>query len=180
VDGGAAAERLFDGADNMTDEVAGLACLLDIGCGDGALARFGARWADNAHVMDRWFGLQVMFAAPERMAEVAEGLTGHRLFNWKNPNRFRAVIGAVAGNHAGFHRADGSGYAFVADWLMRLDPLNPQTAARMSTAFETWPRYDAGRRGLVAGVLDKMAAGPGISRDLGEMVGRMRAAGAAD
>jgi aminopeptidase N len=59
---------------------------------------------------------------------------------------------------------------------MRLDPVNPQTAARMSTAFETWPRYDAGRRALIRDQLDKMAALPGISRDLGEMVGRMLSA----
>jgi aminopeptidase N len=65
----------------------------------------------------------------------------------------------------------------VADWLMKLDPVNPQTTARMSTAFETWPRYDAARKGLVRAELQRMAAMPGISRDLGEMVGRMLAAG---
>jgi aminopeptidase N len=66
------------------------------------------------------------------------------------------------------------GYRLVADWLLKLDPLNPQTAARMSTAFDTWPRYDADRRALVAEALARMAASPGLSRDLGEMVGRMR------
>jgi aminopeptidase N len=177
LDEGRAATRLFEAANNMTDEIEGLGCLLDIGRGQEALVRFADRWADNSNVMDKWFAMQVMFAAPERMAEVATGLTQHALFNWKNPNRFRAVIGAASGNHAGFHHAGGAGYRFVADWLMRLDPVNPQTAARMSTAFETWPRYDAGRRSLVQGVLARMAAMPGISRDLGEMVGRMRAAG---
>jgi aminopeptidase N len=57
---------------------------------------------------------------------------------------------------------------------LRLDPLNPQTAARMSTAFDTWPRYDADRQAMVQGELARMAATPGLSRDLGEMVGRMR------
>jgi aminopeptidase N len=57
---------------------------------------------------------------------------------------------------------------------LTLDPVNPQTAARMSTAFETWTRYDADRRAQVQAVLDRMAATPGLSRDLGEMVGRMR------
>jgi aminopeptidase N len=104
---------------------------------------------------------------------VATALTQHADFNWKNPNRFRTVMGAVSGHHAGFHAADGAGYAFVADWLLRMDVLNPQTAARMSTAFETWRRYDAGRQGLMRGQLSRIAGTPGLSRDMGEMAGRM-------
>ncbi len=177
VDGGRAATRLFEAANNMTDEVEGLGSLLDIGQGQAALAAFAARWSGNANVMDKWFALQVAFAAPSQMADTAKALTDHALFNMKNPNRFRAVIGAASANHAGFHHESGAGYRFVADWLMRLDPVNPQTAARMSTAFETWPRYDAGRRAQARAVLDRILAMPSISRDLGEMVGRMRAAG---
>jgi aminopeptidase N len=92
----------------------------------------------------------------------------------KNPNRFRSVMGALSGNHAGFHRADGAGYRVVADWLLRLDPLNPQTAARMSTAFETWRRYDAARQTAAKAQLDRILAAPGLSRDLGEMAARLR------
>ena len=47
----------------------------------------------------------------------------------------------------------------------------------MSTAFETWPRYDAARRKLAKAELDRMLAAPGLSGDLREMVERMRAAG---
>jgi aminopeptidase N len=177
VDGGRAATRLFEGANNMTDEIEGLSSLLDIGQGQGAVASFAARWSGNANVMDKWFALQMAFAPPAQMADTATALTEHQLFNMKNPNRFRAVIGAAAANHAGFHHESGAGYRFVGQWLMQLDPVNPQTAARMSTAFETWPRYDAGRQAQVKSVLDAMLAMPGISRDLGEMAGRMRVAG---
>ncbi len=105
---------------------------------------------------------------------MTEALTAHPAFDWKNPNRFRSVIGALSGNHAGFHRADGAGYRVVADWLLRLDPLNPQTAARMSTAFETWRRYDAARQTAAKAQLDRILAAPGLSRDLGEMAARLR------
>jgi aminopeptidase N len=173
VDRGAMAGRAFAVATNMTEQVGALACLLDIGAGQAELAAFGAQWAADANVMDRWFALQVAYAAPERVLAVAEGLTRHADFNWKNPNRFRALMGAVSGHHAGFHAADGAGYAFVADWLLKLDPLNPQTAARMSTAFETWRRYDAGRQGLIRAQLERILATRGLSRDMGEMAGRM-------
>jgi len=160
-------------ADNMTEEIGTLAILLENGAGAAEVAAFEAKWQGDRLVMDKWFALQAGLAAPDQTAAVVESLTAHPLFDWKNPNRFRAVIGALSGNHAGFHHASGAGYRLLADWLLRLDPMNPQTAARMSTAFETWGRYDTGRRALARAQLERIAATAGLSRDLGEMVGRM-------
>jgi aminopeptidase N len=160
-------------ANNMTEEVGTLAHLLENGTGQDEVARFEARWQGERLVMDKWFSLQILCAAPDQAAAVTAKLTQHKLFDWKNPNRFRAVFGALSGNHAGFHNASGAGYALLADWLIKLDPLNPQTAARMSGAYETWARYDAGRQALIKGQLARIAAAPGISRNLAEMVARM-------
>lgn len=176
TDGGAAAEAAFAAATNMTDRIAALSALLDSGKGQAELAAFEADWQDNPLVMDKWFALQIAFAAPAEAAETTERLTAHPRFDWKNPNRFRSVIGALSGNHAGFHRADGAGYRVVADWLLKLDPLNPQTAARMSTAFETWARYDATRQARAKAQLDRILSAPGLSRDLAEMASRLRGA----
>ena len=124
--------------------------------------------------MDKWFAVQVAMAAPEAAAATVERLTARPDFDMKNPNRFRAVLGALTANHAGFHHDSGAGYRTLADWLIRLDPLNPQTAARMSTAFETWPRYDADRQGMIRAELGRILASPGLSRDLSEMATRMQ------
>ena len=49
-------------------------------------------------------------------------LLHHEAFTLANPNRVRSLIGAFAqGNPTGFHRADGAGYAFVADHVLALD-----------------------------------------------------------
>ena len=58
-----------------------------------------------------------------------------------------------------------------------MDPLNPQTAARMSSAFDSWPRYDAGRQGHVRAELGRILGTKGLSRDLAEMASRMDKAG---
>ncbi|MEM0946925.1 MAG: aminopeptidase N [Pseudomonadota bacterium] len=173
LDDGARADALYHAADNMTEELGALACLLDAGNGAEAVARFYRRWGHDRLVMDKWFALQILHAAPEKAASVAEMLTEHSDFDWKNPNRFRAVIGALAGNAAGFHHASGEGYRFVADWLIRLDPLNPQTAARMTTVFETWGRYDGDRQGMIRDALERIAITPNLSSDTTEMVGRI-------
>lgn len=173
IDGGALARAHYDGADNMTDSLAALSALLRIGQGQDQIDAFYAKWADDRLVLDKWFMMQVALAPPETAAAIAENLSQHPAFDWKNPNRFRSLIGGLTSNAAGFHAPDGAGYRFVAEWLMRLDPKNPQTAARMSTAFETWRRYDADRQDLIREQLNRIAAMTPISRDMGEMVGRM-------
>ncbi len=173
LDDGARASAQYDAADNMTEQLGALSCLLDIDRADAALAAFRDQWHADRLVMDKWFGLQASQAAPDRAATTVRQLTTDSDFDWKNPNRFRAVIGGLAMNAAGFHDPSGASYALVIDWLIRLDPLNPQTTARMITSFETWKRYDADRQGLIRENLERLGATPGLSRDTTEMVARI-------
>ncbi|MFM7445267.1 MAG: aminopeptidase N C-terminal domain-containing protein, partial [Tabrizicola sp.] len=176
-DGGKLAASAYARARSMTEEIGALAALLDVQQGAAELIAFAARWGRDANVMDKWYGLQIAYANPADAAAVTAQLMQTPGFDWKNPNRFRSAIGAFAANHAAFHHRSGAGYKLVADWLLKLDPLNPQTAARVSTAFETWPRYDVTRRKLARVELERMLAAPGLSGDLREMVERMLAAG---
>lgn len=175
-DGGAQAQQQYDSADNMTQQLSALANLIRAGKGDAALTHFEAQWKDDRLVMDKWFGLQVMEAKPDDAADTTKALTKHRAFNWKNPNRFRATLGALSMHHAGFHAKDGSGYALLADWLITLDPVNPQTTARMCSAFQTWRRYDAIRQSMIQKELERIASTPNLSRDTTEMITRIREA----
>ena len=173
LDRGTAAAKIFNNANNMTDEQGALATLLDQGLGQPELAKFEFRWSKDRLVMDKWFALQVAYAAPDETASTADRLTKHPDFDWKNPNRFRSVFGPLSNNHAGFHHASGASYTLLADWLIKLDPVNPQTAARMSTAFESWSRYGADNQAMVRAELTRILKTPGLSRNLGEMVTRM-------
>ncbi len=172
-DGGAAAQAQYGAADNMTQHLAALACLLQAGKGDAAIRAFYDQWQADRLVIDKWFSLQVAYAAPDLAAETAANLTQHPDFTMKNPNRFRATLGALAGSPAGFHYASGAGYELLADWLIALDPLNPQTTARMCSAFETWRRYDPARQSMIKAQLNRIASQPNLSRDTAEMVGRI-------
>jgi len=173
LDGGDQAARQYDAADNMTQQNAALASLLKAEKGETQSQAFFDQWQDDRLVMDKWFGLQVVCAAPQNVASTAEALTSHALFDMKNPNRFRAVMGVLAMNQAGFHYAGGAGYKLLADNLIALDPLNPQTTARMCSAFQTWKRYDQPRRDLIRSQLERIAATKNLSRDTNEMVTRI-------
>ncbi|MFY0622031.1 MAG: aminopeptidase N [Pelagimonas sp.] len=171
--GGAAAQAQYDGADNMTLQLSALSNLIRHGDGTAALAKFYDQWNSDRLVMDKWFGLQVAVAKPGDAVAAAKALTEHADFDWQNPNRFRALFGSLTMNHAAFHQKDGSAYQLLAEWIGKLDEKNPQTAARMCQAFQTWKRYDAERGALMRAELEKLAAKPGLSRDSSEMVGRM-------
>ena len=175
-DGGAAARKLFETADNMTEQAGALTALLSAGTGQEELASFYAQWFHDRLVMDKWFMMQVAVAAPLEAAYIADKLTQHADFEMKNPNRFRAVFGALQANHGGFHAPDGAAYKLLADWLIKLDPLNPQTTARMCGAFETWKRYDADRQAMIRTQLERILATPNLSGDTTEMVSRILAA----
>ena len=173
LDGGLAAAKMFERADNMTLSLGALGCLIDAEKGEEALAAFEARWKDDALVMDKWFAMQVAHAAPEKAAAAAARLTAHPAFTMTNPNRFRAVFGALAMHPAGFHAKDGAGYRLLADWLIKLDAKNPQITARMCASYETWRRYDGDRQGMMRDQLARIGRTEGLSRDTAEMVGRI-------
>jgi aminopeptidase N len=164
----------FKSADNMTDAVAGLLCLADMSGPEGteALEAFYTRWQANPLVIDKWMTIQAQSSNPATLQRIKE-LTGHPAFNIANPNRVRALVGAfVMGNQLRFHAPDGSGYAFLADMVLKLDSVNPQVAARLCGAFETWRRFDKPRQDLIRTQLTRVAAAPGLSRNVSEIVAR--------
>ncbi len=173
LDGGKQAAQQFASADNMTQQLGALRALLQISKGDAELTAFEAQWQHDRLVMDKWFGLQVGLAAAPDAAATAERLTRHPAFDMKNPNRFRAVFGGLKANTAGFHHASGAAYALLADWLIKLDPINPQTTARMTMSYDTWKRYDGERQTKMRAALSKIAQTPQLSRDTEEMVTRI-------
>ena len=88
------------------------------------------------------------------------------------PNRARALVaGLASGNPLAFHRPDGAGHRFVAETLVSLDSLNPQTAARLATAFRSWRALEPERRAAAQAALIWMQDNK-LSRDLKDIVDR--------
>jgi aminopeptidase N len=166
------AEAHYRSADNMTDMIAGLAALtrIESPLRDGAFTHFHHRFKNDPLVLDKWMGLQAGSPLPETVTTVRE-LMKHPAFDIKNPNRVRALIGAFSANHLRFHSADG--YRLVGEVIRSLDSMNPQVAARMAGAFESWRRYDAPRQELMRAELKAIQSLPGISPNLFEVVGKM-------
>jgi aminopeptidase N len=175
ADAFALAESQFRSADNMSDALPALTFLVHEGAAaaDALLEEFHARWRHDPLVIDKWLALQASAPLPGTLARV-EALTGHPGFDWKNPNKFRSLIGVLAAaNPLVFHRPDGAGYRFIADWVIRLDAVNPQTTARVAGAFETFRSYDSARQALMKAELQRIAAVENLSKNTREIVERI-------
>ena len=173
-----AAERLGS-ASNMTDRLAALATLALIP-GDAretALTEFAERYAGEPLVLDKWFAIQAQIPEPGTLERIVR-LQGHPAFTMTNPNRVRALIGSFAfGNPTQFARADGAGFARVAETVAALDSTNPQVAARMLTAFGSWRRLENSRAAKALEILNWIKAIPGLSRDTADILARTRGDG---
>ena len=158
--------------DNMTDELSALQLLTNRNCIERmmALEAFYYKWQEDPLVLDKWFSIQATTKIKGALSMV-RSLLLHPDFNFKNPNKVRALIGAfVHNNPHQFHAIDGGGYVFLADQVLRLDPINPQIAARLVSVFTRWKKYDHVRRDLMITQLERIQTTPDLSKDVFEIV----------
>ncbi|KKC26502.1 aminopeptidase N [Sphingomonas sp. SRS2] len=165
--------RQFMDADNMTDRQGAFGTLANSMTPerDTAIAAFYDRFRNNGLVMDKWFSTQAFSIRPDTLDRVEE-LVKHPDFTLTNPNRLRSVVGAMSGNQLIFHDASGRGYRFLADMLLKVDALNPQTAAKLVPPLGRWRRFDVGRSALMKAELQRMIDTPGLSKDVFEQVSK--------
>ncbi len=165
------AKAQFDASDNMTDRQGALGVLVSTQAPErqAALDAFYARFHDDPLVLDKWFALQAAAQRPDTVDQVLR-LAGHPDFVITNPNRLRSLAGTFGANHWAFHSADGRGYTFLADMIVAADKLNPQVAARLVPPLGRWRRFEPKRATLMREALDRIAAAPGLSKDVYEQV----------
>ncbi len=160
-------------ADNMTDRMAALRLLVDIDVQErqAALDDFHNRFRDDALVLDKWLALQAISVLPDTLERV-RGLLKHPAFSMQKPNKVRALIGSFTANALRYHAADGSGYAFHADRIIELDPINPQVAARLLAPLGRWRRVDHDRQRRMRAELERILAVPKLSRETYEIASK--------
>ncbi len=158
----------------MTDELSAFSCLCDIEIEtkNRAVNQFYNKWQGDKLVLDKWFSVQAVSTLNNSLEKVKE-LTEHPDFTMTNPNKVRSLIFMFAlHNQVGFHLSGGKGYQFVADQIIALDAINHQVAARLSSCFNHWKRYDDQRQGLMKKELERIIGIKTISKNVYEIVSR--------
>jgi aminopeptidase N len=170
----AIAAQQYRAAKNMTDKVSALSVLTDSSSGErnAAFSDFYEAWKADPLVLDKWFSLQAIADRQDAVEMVAQ-LTGHADFTYKNPNRLRALVSSFANaNPRWFHRDDGAGYRLLADTIIKVNSINPSTAARLLTPLRQWRRYDTLRKSLMENELKRILSEKDISNDVYEIASK--------
>jgi aminopeptidase N len=162
----------YHSASNMTDRLAALVAMIDSNDDkrQELLDDFYLQWKSHPLLLDKWFSLQASAHGEETFNEIGK-LLQHPDFTLANPNRVRALLGALCQNLGVFHRADGKGYRLLVDQISQLDQSNPQVAARMAGPLTRWKRLETGRRELLKRELELLQQSD-LSRDLYEIVSK--------
>lgn len=169
----AIASAQYESATHMTDQAAALRAVAHSGHPQRSdvLERFYGQWKQEALVVDQWFSVQAS-APGAGVLEDVKRLMSHPAFEFTNPNKVRALIGAYAnGNPAGFHREDGEGYQFLADQVIALNAINPQIASRMVVPLTRWRRFEAPFGEKMRAALERISRQP-LSPDVFEQVNK--------
>ena len=166
------AQQQFAGATNMTDRAAALISLIHSGSdASKQLQSFYSDFEHEALVIDKWFAMQA--SAPTADVAAVRKLMQHPAFTLKNPNRARSLIFNFTGaNPSQFHAADGSAYDFWAEYVIKLDAINPQVAARLARGMDRWRRYTPALQAHMKRALEKVAARAKLSNDVLEVVSK--------
>jgi aminopeptidase N len=121
--------------------------------------------------MDKWFSVQAM-SVRDDLRERMQSLLARPDFDLRNPNRVRSLAASFSMNNpVAFHTADGWGYRFLGDLILKVDPLNAALSARLATAFESWRSFNAPRREKAKAELERLSAA-GLSRNALDIIGR--------
>ena len=168
------AEKYSEMAQNMTHEWGILSAVNgnESDTRNRLLAQFADKFSDDALVMDKYFVLVGLSRRSDTLQQVQTALQ-HPKFSLENPNKARSLIGSFSRNVPHFHAQDGSGYRFIADKVIEIDRFNPQVAARLVQAFNLCDKLEPHRKNLVKQELQRIRAQEGLSKDVGEIVGKI-------
>ena len=164
----------FAHSNNMTDTLASLKAgqLVHDDNFNLMMDKFAQDWGHDTVVMDKWFALQATVERDDILSQLTL-LQAHPMFTIQNPNKVRALMGSFAFfNISGFHSMDGKGYEYITNYLMQLDSVNSQVAARIITPLTQWQLHTPERQTLMINQLRRLLDHRGLSKDLFEKVSK--------
>ncbi|MCD6048329.1 MAG: pepN [Gammaproteobacteria bacterium] len=167
------AKKLYIDANNMTDRFNAIHLLVqyaDNALREEVLQDFYQRFKGNALVMEKWLALQAGRSEKDTLQKV-KLLTQSPVFDIKNPNKARALIGTYGQNFVAFHLSNGEGYEWLAEQVLALDKINPQISARLVQPLTQWNRYEDKHAVLMRSSLQYISTHQ-LSNDLAELVNK--------
>ncbi len=157
----------YDASTNMTTRIHTLGLLCKLGMGEKTLSTFKEKYRNNATVMNKYFSVQMtQFNCNE---ETINSILNDDTFSITNPNNARSVYSVLGANPIAFHKVDGSMYNALAQGVITLDSINPQTASRIVQVLGSWKMFETDRAEKMKSALQMILDQEKLSDDVREM-----------
>ncbi|MFL1781170.1 Aminopeptidase N [Candidatus Hepatincolaceae symbiont of Richtersius coronifer] len=130
---------------------------------------FYNQYKDYPTVLIKWLVLQATSIDNKTLEKVKE-IIKLDSFAYTNPNKVRSLIGGFANNLLSFHKEDGSGYNFLEESILLIDPINPSIAAGLTKAFAKINLHTAHRQQLMQKSINNILQKAEISKGLYEIL----------
>lgn len=167
----------FQLSDNMTDTMAALQVVTHSEAQDRetCLSAFFEKWSGESTIVDKWLALQAVSTAPGTLERVM-ALMEHEAFSLDIPNRVNSLLSMFAYNNPRhFHDESGKAYNFLTDQILKLEKINPATAASLCEAFASWKKFEPEQSALMKAQLERIVATDNLSPNLFEIASKLLA-----
>ena len=162
----------YKNSTNMTDKLQALtdATHFDLACKRTIHADFEKHYSNNALAFDNFFRANATVESYKAIETVKE-LMKHPSYDGNNPNRVRALVGALAlSNPVALNDISGDGYRLLCSEVKRLNSINASVAARILTPLLSFSRFDPQRQSMIRQELKNLMAMPNLSKSIYEKV----------
>ena len=163
-------QNRYEKSSNMTTRMNALNILCKLGMGQNALSNFKSKYKNNPSVMNKYFATQM--AQHNCTLSTIQSILNDDCFTISNPNNARSLYGVLGMNPVALHTADGSMYDALAQGILTLDAINPQTSARLVQPLGSWKKFDTQRAEKMQHALRHILSKKGLSKDVHEMASK--------
>jgi aminopeptidase N len=108
---------------------------------------FYNKWNKETTALDLWFSVVCGADDKDSLSRLKE-IINIKEFIYTNPNIISSTIGSYS-HSLYFHNLNGEGYYFIADWIKKLDKINPQAASKLFDGFSDVKRMGNVRKKIV-------------------------------
>lgn len=157
------AQKQFDQASNMTEEIAALKVLTYHYQSEEALDQFLKRWSDEGLIIQKWFRL--IAAHPSTDVAKLKEIEQSEHFDFKVPNIVRSVFGVFIGHNLK-QSMQNDAIEYIFEKIYQIDKITPQLSSSLGKSLRFISRLPKEKQQLIRSHIKT----EGVSPDLKEVL----------
>lgn len=158
---------------NMTNKIGALLAIKDYSntTREMLFNDFLNNYKDQPIVINKYLFLEAVSLNSNVINTINKLQNNKELFSFYNPNNVRFLFNSFAfSNHLFFHNNDGSGYKLITECIIKLDRINPNLAASLSSSFASINNFWKNNKSMVLNYISSILNNKSLSKGTYEIL----------